>query len=138
VIELLRDAHATTLADDVPMQVAPAGARLVVRGDAAWLGAVAAALIELYRGDRPAGGPLLVAVARPAHHASGADLLLSWVDFRPDQVAALPIALIEAILDLHDGKVALTGDGLRLYWPGSRLVQLEPAALLLASDGEGA
>jgi hypothetical protein len=138
LIELLRGAQAATLEDDAAMQVAPAGARLLVRGDPAWLGVVAAALIELYHGDGPAGGPLLVAVEPSAHHAAGAALLLSWVDFRPDQVAALPIALIDAILDLHEGKVALTADGLRLYWPASRLVHLEPAALLLASDGEGA
>jgi hypothetical protein len=138
LIEVLRGAHAATLGDDAVMQVAPTGARLVVRGDAAWLGAVAAALIELYHGDGPPGGPLLVAVERPAHHASGAALLLSWDEFRPDQVAALPMALIDAILDLHEGKVALSADGVRLYWAGSRLVQLEPAALLLASAGEGA
>jgi hypothetical protein len=138
LIELLRGAHAATPEDHAVMQVAPAGARLLVRGDAAWLGAVAAALIGLYHGDGPAGGPMLVAVERSAHDASGAALLVSWVDFRPDQVAALPIALIHAILDLHEGKVALTEDGLRVYWPASRLVQLEPAALLLASDGEGA
>jgi hypothetical protein len=138
LIELLRAAQAATPEDDPAMQVAPTGARLLVRGDAAWLGTVADALIELYHGDGPAGGPLLVAVERPAHHVAGAALLLSWVDFRPDQVAALPIALIDAILDLHEGKVALTEGGLRLYWPAWRLVQLEPAALLLASDGERA
>jgi His Kinase A (phospho-acceptor) domain len=135
LIELLRGAHATH-GDAAAMRVAPSGARLVVRGDAAWLAAAAAALIELYQGDRPARGPLQIAVEAPAHHAADAALLLSWVDFRPDQVAALPIALIDAILDLHDGKVALTADGLRLYWPAWRLVQLEPAAPLPASAGE--
>jgi len=136
LIELLRAAHAATLADEALMQVAPAGARLVVRGDAAWLGAVAAASIELYHGDGPAGGPLRATIEPPARHASGAGLLLSWGDFRPDHVAVLPLALIDAILDLHEGEAALTADGLRLYWPAWRLVQLEPAALLLASDGE--
>jgi hypothetical protein len=138
LIELLRGAHKATLGDDAVMQVAPTGARLVVRGDAAWLRAVAAASIELYHGAGPAGGPLLVTLERPAHPPSGAALRLSWGDFCPDQVAALPIALIDAILDLHEGQVALTADGLRLYWPASRLVQLEPAALLLANGGEGA
>jgi hypothetical protein len=138
LIELLRGAHAATPEDDAVMQVAPAGARLLVRGDAAWLRAVAVALIELYHGDGPAGSPMLVAVERSAHDASGAALRVSWVDFRSEQVAALPIALIDAILDLHEGKVALTEDGLRLYWPASRVVQLEPAALLPTSDGEGA
>ena len=137
LIELLRGAHAATLQKDAAMRVAPTDARLVVRGDAALLGAVAAALIQLYHDDGLAGGPLLVALERPAHHASGAALLLSWADFRPDQVAALPIALIDAILDLHEGRVALTGDGLRLYWPAWGLVQLEPPAPLPTNDGEG-
>jgi His Kinase A (phospho-acceptor) domain len=138
LIELLRGAYAARFGDDPLVQVAPTGARLAVRGDAAWLEAVAAALIELYHGDRPAGGPLLITVERPAQLAWGGAVLLSWVDFRFDQVAALPIALIEAILDLHEGKVALTGGGLRLYWPAWRVVQLQPAALLLAGAGESA
>jgi hypothetical protein len=136
LIELLRGAHAATLADDALIQVAPAGARLVVRGDAASLEAVAAALIELYHGEGPVGGPLRATIEPRTHHASGAGLLLTWGDFHPDRVAALPLALIDAILDLHEGETALTADGLRLYWPAWRLVQLEPAALLLASDGE--
>ncbi|HSA82822.1 MAG TPA: histidine kinase dimerization/phospho-acceptor domain-containing protein [Geminicoccaceae bacterium] len=136
LIELLRGAHAATLADDAPMRVAPTGARLVVRGDAAWLEAAATALIELYHGVGPAGSPLRATIEPPAHDASGAGLLLSWGDFRPDEMAALPLALIDAILDLHEGEAALTADGLRLYWPVWRVVQLEPAALLLASRGE--
>ena len=138
LIKLLRGAHKARFGDDALIQVAPTGARLALRGDAAWLEAVAAALIELYHGDRPAGGPLLIAVERPANLAWGGAVLLSWVDFRFDQVAALPIALIEAILDLHEGEVRLTADGLRLYWPAWRVVQLEPAALLLVGDGESA
>ena len=136
LIELLRGAHIAAAGDDALLQVSPAGARLVVRGDAAWLEAIAAAALELHHGARPEGSPLLVTVERPAQHATDRAVLLSWVDFRPDQVAALPIALIEAILDLHEGRLALTGEGLRLYWPAWRLVELEPGAPLPGSDRE--
>jgi signal transduction histidine kinase len=129
LLALLR-AQATALEVAVPLQLAPADARLVVRGDAAWLGTLAAALLELRRSAAPSGGALRVTLGRAP--ASGAILCLSWVDFQPDQLAALPIALIDAILDLHEGMVALSADALRLYWPASRLVQLEPCALLPA------
>jgi signal transduction histidine kinase len=131
LLALLR-AQATALEVPVAMQVTPADARLVVQGDAAWLSTLVAALLELRGGAAPRGGPLRVTLERPAAGGAGAVLCLSWVDFRPDQLAALPIALIDAILDLHEGMVALPADGLRLYWPASRLVQLEPCALLLA------
>jgi signal transduction histidine kinase len=131
LLALLR-AHATALEDPVPMQVTPGDARLVVQGDAAWLSTLVAALLELQGGAAPSGGPLRVALERAPAGGASIILCLSWVDFRPDQLAALPIALIDAILDLHEGMVALSADGLRLYWPASRLVQLEPCALLLA------
>ena len=136
LIELVRGAHLAAAGDAALMQVSPAGARLVVRGDPAWLEALAAAAIELHHGARPQRSPFLVTLERPAPPATDRAVLLSWVDFRPDQVAALPIALIEAILDLHEGRLALTGEGLRLYWPAWRLVELEPAARLPGSDRE--
>lgn len=116
------------------LQVAPPGARLVVRGDPAWLGTLAAMLIELRPADGQSSAPSLVDLESPACRGAGVTIRVLWADFRPDQVAELPLALIDAILDLHNGTTALSGDGLRLYWLAARLVHLEPAALLLAHD----
>jgi hypothetical protein len=134
LLALLRAAHAAAPQGVPAMQTAPAGARLVVRGDPVWLDTLAATLIDLHSGEGQSGAPPQVSLEGPPCRGAGATLRLFWADFRPEQVAALPLALIDAILDLHNGTAALSGDGLRLYWPAARLVHLEPSALLLAHD----
>lgn len=115
----------------VPLRIAPAGARFVVRGDATWLQLLASALAELYVGDGPPRGPLHIRVEREAQGCCGL-LRLWWVDLHPHQVPALPLALTDAILDLHNGELSLTPGGLLLYWPARRMVWSEVPA------GEGA
>jgi hypothetical protein len=136
LLALLRAAHAAAPQGVPAMQMAPAGARLVVRGDPVWLDTLAVSLIDLHPGEDQSGAPSVISLESPACRGAGATLRVFWADFRADQMAALPLALIDAILDLHDGTAALSGDGLRLYWPAARLVHLEPSALLLAHDPE--
>jgi hypothetical protein len=130
LLEIVR-ARATALDPPVAVQLAPADARLVVRADPAWLGSLVAALLEVQRGAA-SPAPLRITLERTRAPDAGALLGVTWRDFRPDQLPALPVALIEAILDLHEGMVASSADGLRVYWPAARLVQLEPCALLRA------
>jgi len=115
----------------VPLQIAPAGARFVVRGDATWLQLLACALAELYVGDGTPCGPLHVRVERGAQESGGL-LRLWWVDLDPHQMPALPLALTDAIVDLHKGGLSLTPGGLLLYWPARRTACPEVSA------GEGA
>jgi hypothetical protein len=131
-------ARAAALDPPVAVQLAPAEARLVVRADPAWLGSLVAALLDVQRGAAPRPAPLRITLERARATDAGAVLCLTWRDFRPDQLPALPVALIEAILDLHEAVVALSADGLRVYWPAARLVQLEPCALLRAHPRRGA
>ncbi len=134
LIELLRTAHAAALESGQVVQVMPAHARYLVRGEAAWLSALAAALVELARGEGQTRGRLRVTVGGRAAPACDGVLGLWWPNFAPDQVAALPTSLIGAILDLHGGGVALTGGGLELHWPAARVIQGESAAPVVAGD----
>lgn len=105
----------------VPLRIAPAGARFVVRGDPSWLQLLAGMLAELYLGEGLTRGPLHVRIERGAQ-GCGALLRLWWVDLDPHQMPALLLALTDAILDLHNGELSLTPGGLLLYWPASRMV----------------
>ncbi len=129
LLELLRAAHAAApaLQAGTALEVVPADARCVVRGDAAWLSALAVALVEVHRADGQTRDPLRLTIGGRPPPASEHALCLWWRSFHPEQVAALPIALIDAILDLHGGGVALTGDGLQLDWPAARVVETGPA-----------
>jgi His Kinase A (phospho-acceptor) domain len=140
LIELLRAANATAPALEPAraLEVVPASARFVVRGDAAWLGALAVALVEVHRGDGQMCEPLRVTMGGRPPAAEGGVLCLWWRHFDPNQVAALPIALIDAILNLHGGDAALTGDGLQLDWPAARVVQVGPAVAGQRRDRNGA
>jgi hypothetical protein len=136
LIALLCAAHAAAPALNVgpTLEVVPAGAGYVVHGDAAWLNTLAVALIEAYRGDGERKGRLRVTVVGPAAPTSDGRLSLWWPSFDPEQVATLPVALIDAIVDLHGGDVGLTGDGLQLDWPGARLVQVPTPAAGVARE----
>ena len=130
LIELLRAAQAAAppSGPGATLQVVPADACCLLRGDPRWLRALAAALVELHLSDGQVDDPLLVTVGECPAPAAAAALRLWWRHFDPDQVAALPIALIDAILDLHGGKVALTARGLQLDWPAPSMVQVGPLA----------
>jgi len=104
----------------LPLRIAPAGARFVVRGDASWLQLLASMLAEIYVGDGPRRGPLHVRV-ECGTQGWGGGLRLWWVDLHPHQVPALPLALTDAILDLHNGELSLTPGGLLLCWPACRM-----------------
>jgi His Kinase A (phospho-acceptor) domain len=139
LLELLRAAHAAASGPEpAPALEIAAHARYVVRGDAVWLGALAVALVEVHRGDGQTRDPLRITIGGRAPPAPESRLRLWWRNFDPDQVAALPIALIDAILDLHGGGVALTGDGLQLDWPAARVLQVGTAAARVAGDRNGA
>ena len=58
----LRAAHAAAPRSIPGMQMTPAGARLVVRGDPVWLDTLAATLIELHPGEDQNGAPSLVSL----------------------------------------------------------------------------
>jgi hypothetical protein len=120
LIELLRTAHAAALEPGRVLQIVPAQARYLVRGEPGSLGALAAAVIDLYRDDGQSSGPLQVTVRTCAGAGSDGVLRIWWPSFDPDQLAALPTALIDAILDLYGGVAALTRDGLDLDWPAER------------------
>jgi signal transduction histidine kinase len=122
LIGMLRTAHVAALEPGPALEVVPAEARYLVPGEETGLGALAAALVEVYRGDGPARGRLRITVGNPAAPTDGV-LRLCWANFDPEQLAALPAALIDAILDLHGGKVGLTEDGLEIDWPAARVVQ---------------
>ncbi len=126
LIELLCAAQAAVprLRPGQAVRVVPAHAGCLLRGDPHWLGALAVALVELPLADGHADDPLLVTVGQCSAPAAAATLRLWWRDFDPEQVAALPIALIDAILDLHGGRAALTGHGLQLDWPAPRVVRV--------------
>jgi signal transduction histidine kinase len=120
LVELLRAAHAGSQGPGPVLQVVPADARYLVRGEAPWLSVLAAALVELYRGDGEARGPLRITIGGEGAPACRRVLWLWWPGFDPDQLSALPAALIDAILDLHGAVVALTRDGLALGWSVAR------------------
>jgi hypothetical protein len=121
MIELMRAAHAAALEPGRGLQVVPAQARYLVRGEPGSLGALAAAVVDLYLYDSQSPGPLQVTVRTCVGPGSDGVLRIWWPRFDPDQLAALPTALIEAILGLYGGVAALTRDGLELDWPAERV-----------------
>jgi hypothetical protein len=121
MIELMRAAHAAALEPGRGLQVVPAQARYLVRGEPGSLGALAAAVVDLYLYDSQSPGPLQVTVRTCVGPGSDGVLRIWWPRFDSDQLAALPTALIDAILDLYGGVAALTRDGLELDWPAERV-----------------
>jgi hypothetical protein len=126
LLALLRQARTAAPLDAPPVAIAGVAgtARYVVQGDPGWLKVLAEALIELYL-DGGGRGPLQIA-AEPGGRLQCPALRLFWADFQPQQVAALPLALIDAILALHDGDLLLSADGLRLHWPPRRVTGAAP------------
>jgi hypothetical protein len=126
LLALLRQARVAAPLDAPAVAIAGVAgtARYVVQGDPGWLKVLAHTIIELYL-DGGGRGPLQIA-AEPGGPLQCPALRLSWVDFQPQQVAALPLALIDAILALHDGDLLLSADGLRLHWPPRRVTGAAP------------
>jgi His Kinase A (phospho-acceptor) domain len=105
----------------------PEGTRLMVVGDPVWLGALAATLVDLDAGAQT-GAPLSIGLERlgeqPGCCARGVVMRASWPGLDPAAASPLPLALIDAILALHGGRIrSLSGDGLRLDLPSARVVQ---------------
>ncbi len=95
----------------------PEGVCLMVPGDPVWLGALAAALVDLHAAARGAKGPLAIELEQPGHGA-GVVVRAYWAGLDPAATSPLPLTLIDAVLALHGGRInALSADGLRLDLP---------------------
>jgi His Kinase A (phospho-acceptor) domain len=154
LLELLRQAAADR-ASGAPQacaaQDADAGVRchqprlpedvcLTVPGDPVWLGALAAALLNLPAGRVDAPRPLSItleppdrcgeeAEKRPGESAGGIVICASWPGLEPAAVCPLWLALIDAILQLHEGQIcSLSAEGLRLHLPGAAMVRRNVSA----------
>jgi len=101
----------------------PGAARIMIAGDPIWLGALAAALAELHAASAGARGPLSIVREADRCAAAGrrtADAILRawWDGLDPAEASPLPLALIDAVANLHGGRiVSFCGDGLRLGLP---------------------
>jgi hypothetical protein len=105
----------------------PEGTRLMVVGDPVWLGALAAAVVDLHAGAQ-AKEPLSIGLERlgdqPGCCARGAVMRASWPGLDPAAASPLPLALIDAVLALHGGRIrSLSRDGLRLELPSASVVR---------------
>jgi His Kinase A (phospho-acceptor) domain len=105
----------------------PEGIRLMVVGDPVWLGALAAALVDLHARAK-VREPLSIGLERPGDQsgccARGVMMRVSWPGLEPATASPLPLALIDAVLTLHGGRIrSLSSDGLRLDLPSARVVQ---------------
>jgi signal transduction histidine kinase len=119
LVALLRAAHACLWpAGGAPLlEIAPADARLMIRGAPAELQALAGALIDLAAGSSAC--PLSLRVER---HPAGSRLVLSWVTCDAARLAPIRVALIVAVLELHGGVMGLLdAGGCWLDWPARRV-----------------
>jgi hypothetical protein len=103
---------------------APKRVSLMVPGDPIWLGVLAAALVDLHAACASAGAPLSIDLAPDGAGAGGVVVGASWPAFDPAAPGPLPLALIDAVLALHGGRIrSLAGDGLRLDLPSASVMQ---------------
>lgn len=92
--------------------------RLMVCGDPIWLGALAAALVDLRAASPGAGGPLSIIREPTESDDCSVVLRASWEGLDPASTSPLPLALIDAVVALHGGRILEFGaDGLRLNLP---------------------
>ena len=110
----------------------PEGACLMIAGDPVWLGALAAALVDLHAASSQAEAPLSIALEEPGEEAAaragvgsgGIVMRAFWPGLEPAAVSPLPLALIDAVLALHGGRIrSLSADGLRLDLPCASVVR---------------
>jgi len=129
--------------DVLPRRAAPRlpeGTCLMVAGDPVWLGALAATLVDLHGTSPQAAEPLSIDLAamgeapggEPGEQCLGTGgtvLRASWPGLEPAALSPLPLALIDAVLALHGGRIrSLGADGLRLDLPGASVVQRSTSA----------
>lgn len=117
----------------------PENTCLMMAGDPVWLGALAAALVDLHAASPQAGEPWSIDLAEPGDergegsaHVPGGQagegekvvLRASWPGLEPASVSPLSLALIDAVLALHGGRIrSLDADGLRLDLPSASVVR---------------
>jgi hypothetical protein len=90
----------------------------MVSGDPIWLGALAAALVDLHASAPGARGPLSIDLEPPEPGTGGVVLRASWKGLDPATTGPVPLALIDAVLALHGGRIrGFCSDGLRLDLP---------------------
>ena len=99
----------------------------MVVGDPVWLGALAAALVDLHARAK-AREPLSIGLERLGDQsgccARGVVMRVSWPGLEPTAASPLQLALIDAVLTLQGGRIrSLSSDGLRLDLPSARVVQ---------------
>ena len=129
--------------DALPRRAAPRlpeGRCLMMAGDPVWLGALAATLVDLHGASPQAAGPLSIDLTElgeapggePGEQpvgTGGTVLRAFWPGLEPAAVSPLPLALIDAVLALHGGRIrSLDADGLRLDLPGASVVQCSTSA----------
>jgi hypothetical protein len=108
-----------------------ADGRLVVTGDPHWLNVLASTMVELASAVAPKEGELLVHdLGQPGRMG----LRLVWRAARPQPPLAA-LAVIESILQMHDGEVKLeAGNALSVSWPVPPTA--DPACAPAASPAE--
>jgi His Kinase A (phospho-acceptor) domain len=125
--------------DALPRRAAPRlpeGRCLMMAGDPVWLGALAATLVDLHGASPQAAGPLSIDLTEVGEApggkrvgTGGTVLRAFWPGLEPTAVSPLPLALIDAVLALHGGRIrSLDADGLRLDLPGASVVQCSTSA----------
>jgi His Kinase A (phospho-acceptor) domain len=115
-----------------PPHIVPEGARLMVPGDPVWLGVLAASLVDLRAAARNAVGPISVELDSTVQWTSGVGLRIFWTGFEPAMTSPLPLALVDALLQLHEGRIrSLTEDGLSLDLPTATV---EPTRMPVGRD----
>ena len=99
---------------------ASAGGSLLVLGDPVWLDVLAGELVEIRR--RAPGGTAPEMQRVPQADSRQVRFELRWREFDLNQISAVALALIDAILALHDGHLDHQADGLCLIWPSVRVL----------------
>jgi hypothetical protein len=114
----------------------PEGVCLMVPGDPVWLGALAAALVDLHAAARGARGPLAIELEQQDRAAGGVVVRAYWAGLDPAATSPLPLTLIDAVLALHGGRIdALSADGLWLDLPIAALAPSRRSDCGTASHG---
>jgi hypothetical protein len=108
----------------------PEDACLMMVGDPVWLGALAATLVDLHAASPQVEGPLSIVLEEPGKNPGdrsgdgGMVMRAFWPGLEPATVSPLPLALIDAVLALHGGRIrSLSADGLRLDLPAAVVVR---------------
>jgi hypothetical protein len=131
LLALVRQAAADPAAGRAAPRL-PEGTCLMMAGDPVWLGALAAALVDLHAASPQAEAPLSIVLEEPGEEArerpgvgpAGIVIRAFWPGLEPAALSPLPLALIDAVLALHGGRIrSLSADGLRLDLPGASVVR---------------